>query len=787
MRSICTGALTVAAITLPATIAAASWVTFTNETASRLVAAPGLGTNDPDEKDYAVGDLNANGWTDVIVVRKQGWTTPNGRRNVLFMNEFGTMVDRTAEFATDADDGGSGFLDITNDRDVVIGDVNLDGWLDFVTAPALNGNLPKTISHPRVYINKGVDGGGNWQGFRYEEQRIPTIAVAPNACGIDLGDVTGNGAPDIYLVVYNQSQTDRLLINNGGGFFTDQTAARLPSAFGSSGFGTNGYIVDLNGNGLPDLVKSENGPVKAIYNNPANPGFFISNHTPYSGAAYSLAVGDLNNDGKIDLVIGDDGADRYALNQNNNAQGQVVFTTFTYAFQSGGDDGFPGNPHIVDLDNDGWNDVVICDVDVDISGCGRRMNIYRNLGNAPNVTLQDQGTGGIPVSQLTGTHDVAILDINNDGWLDMMIGRCNTTSIWMNVPPLNLSFSYPDGRPMFTDPDVATEITVTVTVTGDTAISGDPTLHTNVGGVWTQSPLSPAGGDEYIAMLPAAACFETIEWYVQASLTTGGTFVDPAGAPGNVFSTIVASGTEITVDQAFEKDSAGWTVVNSGPVAFGEWLRAKPIGTILSGNVAAPFTQATPGGAFAFLTGVGVAGGPAAASDLDGGPTHLISPEIVLDGSDATISFATWFFCNNVSNPDLGDELVVEVSNDGGDTWVHAMTIAENAGQWVERSFTVNGLVGASQSVWVRFTADDSPNNSTTEAGIDNFVVERFVCASSTPCSGDVNGDGAVDGADLGLLLTAWGSANKSADINGDGAVDGADLGLLLTAWGSCP
>ncbi|HMN96893.1 MAG TPA: right-handed parallel beta-helix repeat-containing protein [Phycisphaerales bacterium] len=51
-------------------------------------------------------------------------------------------------------------------------------------------------------------------------------------------------------------------------------------------------------------------------------------------------------------------------------------------------------------------------------------------------------------------------------------------------------------------------------------------------------------------------------------------------------------------------------------------------------------------------------------------------------------------------------------------------------------------------------------------------------------CIGDLDGDGAVDGADLGLLLGAWGTA--AADLDGDGVVDGADLGLLLGAWGGC-
>lgn len=47
----------------------------------------------------------------------------------------------------------------------------------------------------------------------------------------------------------------------------------------------------------------------------------------------------------------------------------------------------------------------------------------------------------------------------------------------------------------------------------------------------------------------------------------------------------------------------------------------------------------------------------------------------------------------------------------------------------------------------------------------------------------DLNGDGVVDGADLGILLGAWGVHNGSADLNGDAEVDGADLGLLLGFW----
>ncbi|MCA9285409.1 MAG: hypothetical protein KDA22_09355, partial [Phycisphaerales bacterium] len=50
------------------------------------------------------------------------------------------------------------------------------------------------------------------------------------------------------------------------------------------------------------------------------------------------------------------------------------------------------------------------------------------------------------------------------------------------------------------------------------------------------------------------------------------------------------------------------------------------------------------------------------------------------------------------------------------------------------------------------------------------------------PPSSDLDGDGLVNGADLGILLGAWGTPGPG-DLNGDGVVDGADLGNLLADW----
>jgi len=57
--------------------------------------------------------------------------------------------------------------------------------------------------------------------------------------------------------------------------------------------------------------------------------------------------------------------------------------------------------------------------------------------------------------------------------------------------------------------------------------------------------------------------------------------------------------------------------------------------------------------------------------------------------------------------------------------------------------------------------------------------------ACETPaCVGDFDGNGVVDGADLAVLLGAWGGAG--GDLDGNGTTDGADLAVLLGAWGSC-
>ncbi|MCA9284828.1 MAG: hypothetical protein KDA22_06430 [Phycisphaerales bacterium] len=103
---------------------------------------------------------------------------------------------------------------------------------------------------------------------------------------------------------------------------------------------------------------------------------------------------------------------------------------------------------------------------------------------------------------------------------------------------------------------------------------------------------------------------------------------------------------------------------------------------------------------------------------------------------------------------------------------------------------------GADATVFESYVWDDGSGPAlliggslTSVDGVSANRVAAYVgCPVVTTCETDLNGDGMTDGADLGLLLAAWGDcpAGCAEDLNGDGTVNGADLGLLLGSWGPC-
>jgi hypothetical protein len=132
----------------------------------------------------------------------------------------------------------------------------------------------------------------------------------------------------------------------------------------------------------------------------------------------------------------------------------------------------------------------------------------------------------------------------------------------------------------------------------------------------------------------------------------------------------------------------------------------------------------------------------------------------------------------------------------------------ENSGGWrLIGSFA--SVAGEASVVWV------GPVEAAGIVALDRIVALR-IASSSAPaveldlvqvvhaprwtaeggerdcsCIADLIPDGTVDGFDLGVILTAWGTPGHSgafdADLNGDGIVDGLEIAIVLTAWGSCP
>ncbi len=439
--------------------AANPWVAFEDDTANRLVAADDVGAGDTEQKDYAWGDIDNDGDTDLIVARKQPWTSPGKRTNVLLMNEDGVLVDRTSEFASASDfEGDQGFLTPTNDRDVQLADFNNDGWLDVVTAvfSLSPGDAdPKHISHPRIYMNLGADGQGAWLGLRHEDARIPQLhpTADPRYYSVSTGDIDNDGDTDLFFSDGDNGGAqlfdfnNRLLINDGAGFFTDETDARLTEEMSNSAWGISSAIADMNLDGALDIVKHsavvQPFHVAIIYNDPQNPGFFDGFDVIINSLSPThISVADLNNDTLPDIIETDDGVDRFLIYVGLNDSGQADFTTKTFQFPGSFDDGFGGNNIGADLNNDGFNDVIITDVDFDIAGCNRRTHIFHNQGDTPLVTIEEEvidGTvAGIPTQSLKGTHDAAVFDIDGDGLLDMVLGQCTGTRVFINVttPPV---------------------------------------------------------------------------------------------------------------------------------------------------------------------------------------------------------------------------------------------------------------------------------------------------------------------------------------------------------------
>ncbi|MCH7526917.1 MAG: hypothetical protein IID39_05730 [Planctomycetes bacterium] len=277
-----------------------------------------------------------------------------------------------------------------------------------------------------------------------------------------------------------------------------------------------------------------------------------------------------------------------------------------------------------------------------------------------------------------------------------------------------VQISYPDGRPTIIEPGVEVEMRVDISAAAEEVDPDGATLHvrTESGGEFTSYAIEHVGGDEFLATFPARGCGDDTEFYVTAMGELGGIAYSPPGAPEQFYSAQVGTLATFFEDD-FEADQ-GWTVENID-LQDGPWERGVPVG---GGDRSDPPTDFDGSGSCYLTDNVDDN------SDVDGGPTRLISPVFDLsDAVDPQLSYARWFQSVN----GVPDQMDVEISDDNGSSW-ELIERVNSGGGWTVQIVRIKDFVTPTAQVRVRFSAVDNPNDSVTEAAIDAFSIFDLQC-----------------------------------------------------------
>lgn len=141
-----------------------------------------------------------------------------------------------------------------------------------------------------------------------------------------------------------------------------------------------------------------------------------------------------------------------------------------------------------------------------------------------------------------------------------------------------------------------------------------------------------------------------------------------------------------------------------------------------------------------------------------------------------------------IAIPSAGYWTLGVTSDDGSRLWIGDDLVADNDG--VHGMVTVRNtrpLAAGKHRVRVEFFEAGAGAGLILKwsgPGQTTSAVPASALTHGGTLSSDINGDGVVDGQDLGILLGAWGACvGCPADLDANGVTDGADLGRLLSAW----
>ena len=288
---------------------------------------------------------------------------------------------------------------------VALGDVDGDGDLDLVTAPFEQAE--------RLYLNNGT--------------ATPFTGVAGTDIGSDsyavyeiaLGDMDGDG--DLDLVVGHSNHATHLYLNNGT---ADPFASVEPSDISLDSLSTLSIALgDVDRDGDLDVVAGNYAPPNRLYlnNGTADPFSGVEARDISSDllATNSIALGDVDRDGDLDVVAGNPVApNRLYLNDG---------TADPFAGATGFD--ITADVHdtlaiaLADMDGDG-------DLDVAAGNAGQPNRLYLSQSTADPFT----GMPGTDVTDDTNpTHAIALGDVDRDGDVDVVAGN------WMQPTRLYLN------------------------------------------------------------------------------------------------------------------------------------------------------------------------------------------------------------------------------------------------------------------------------------------------------------------------------------------------------------
>ncbi|NLG41703.1 MAG: hypothetical protein GX547_00510 [Phycisphaerae bacterium] len=430
-------------------------------------------------------------------------------------------------------------------------------------------------------------------------------------------------------------------------------------------------------------------------------------------------------------------------------------------------------------------------------------NCFRNAAAADDVALVPGGTVRITKTlQIDADSAAASRHMRLIVWAqapnDSAPAEVYQAAI-MNYPFEELcamKISLPEGVPDFISPDAPTVLNVRIQNAAENLVPGSGVMYYRYdGGDFQSAPLFPLGGEYFTATLPAPGCGAEPEFYFAAQGDGGTTVVYPEGAPSEVETTIVTRVTTFIHDN-FE-DDLGWTVYDAPGLLFGSWERAVPGGFALPDG--SP-DQDYDGSGNCYVTDNRYG------RDVDLGPTVLLSPIFdLLDTTDVYVRYARYIRCDDAETPPYPgrDFLDVELSGDGGVTWVqaeHVTGTGPKIGGWVYVQLRVADFVDLTSQFQIRFSVADIPNNSYTEAGVDDFWLFDLSCDGGPQYKpGDLNCDTLVDAFDIEPFVLALVSGpgfegyyaaypacnGMLADVNGDGSVNVFDIDpfvYLLTA-----